>query len=356
MGSSSTWGGWFIALRLEWLEDAMNIWNKVFVGLIIVVSLLFFYFSAQVLKIHEYWRSWANKHEKRIERREDEVVSLRYGVKDDAAQPGLLKMQSAVYKALIGRGRVWYNCKPQMADAKIGAVRVTTDFPDPHGITDKTILAVFDENEPQAGGRYIGQFMVKQVDEKNKQVGLLPSRTLRPETLRRLIASSGPWTLCEIMPADDHDIFAEMTPQDLEQIIPQATLDEYLKDGKDDYQRKLRDYQFLFDSFDRQRSMLIESRNTSAANKGLMDAAVADAKVQVQFRQAEIAALRKELAEMTRQRDIVLAHQKSLEAEVADRTEKIERLTKTNRGLAAQIAKDQLEAVRRLDMHTASIK
>ncbi len=325
----------------------MNIWNKVFVGLIIVISLVFFYFSAQVLKTHEYWRSSANKHEKRIFQLEDEVVTLR---------PDLLKMQSAVYKALIGRGRVWYNCAPQMADATIGAVRVTTVFPDPHGITDKTILAVFDENEIKAGGRYIGQFVVQQVDEKNKQVGLVPSRTLRSEALKRLAASRGPWTLCEIMPADDHDVLAEMTPQQLEQIIPKATLDQYIKDGKDGYDRKLRDYQFLFDTFDRQRSMLIEVRNTAAANKGLMDAAVSDAKVQVQFRQAEITALGKELAEMTRQRDIVLAHRKSLEAAVADRTEKIESLTKRNRRLAAQIAKDQLEAVRRLDMRTASVK
>ena len=325
----------------------MNIWNKVFVGLIIVISLVFFYFSAQVLKTHEYWRSSANKHEKRIVQLEDEVVALR---------PALLKMQSGVYKALIGRGRVWYNCEPQMADAAIGSVRVTTVFPDPHGITDKTILAVFDENEIKTGGRYIGQFVVQQVDEENKQIGLVPSRTLRAAALKRLVASRGPWTLCEIMPADDHDVFAEMTPEKIEQIIPQTTLDEYIKDGKDGYERKLRDYQFLFDTFDRQRSMLIEARNTAAANKGLMDAAVSDARVQVQFRQAEITALRKKLTEMTRQRDIVLAHQKSLEAAVANRTEKIESLTKRNRRLAAQIAKDQLEAVRRVDIRTASVK
>ncbi len=334
----------------------MNIWNKVFVGLIIVVSLVFFYFSAQVLKTHEYWRSSAKKHEKEIVKLEDKVVTLRYGVKDDDTQIGLLKMQSAVYKALIGRGRVWYNCKPQMADPKIGAVRVTTDFPDRHGITDKTILAVFDENPFNAGGRYIGQFVVKQVDEKNKQVGMIPSRAFTPQSLKRLAGSRGPWTLCEIMPTDDHDVFAEMTPEDLEKVIPKDSLEEYVTDGKDDKQRKLRDYQFLFDTYDRQRSMLTEARNTAAANKGLMDAAVADAKVQVQFRQAEITALRKELAEMTRERDIVTAHQKSLEDAVADRAKKIESLMKSNRELAAKIAKDQLEAVRKVDMQTASVE
>lgn len=333
----------------------MNIWNKVFVGLIIVVSLMFFYFSAQILKTHEYWRSSAKKHEKKVEKLEDKVVELRYGVKDDETQPGLMKMQSAVYKALIGRGRVWYNCMPQVTSKEKGEVRVTTDFPDPHGITTKTILAVFDENDIKDGGRYIGRFIVKQVDEK-KLVGLVPSRSFRPEALKRLAASSGPWTLCEIMPADDHEIFAEMTPEQLEEILPKASLEEYAKDGKDGFERKLRDYRFLFDTFDRQRAMLSEAYNMAVANKGLMGAAVADAKTQIQFRQAEITALRKGLAEMTRQRDIVLAHQKSLEAEITNRTKSIDALTKRNRELAAQIARDQLEAVRRVDMHTASTK
>ena len=335
----------------------MNIWNKVFVGLIIFVSLFFFYFAAQVLKTHEYWRSSAEKHETRIVKLEGEVETLRYGVKGDAARPGLLKKQSEVYKALIGRGRVWYNCTPQqLVNPQTGEVRVGTDFPNPHGITDKTILAVFDERNPKDGGQYVGQFIVKGVDEKNKQVGLVPCKKLNPAALQRLAQSKGPWTLCEIMPADNHDIFAEMSPQQLEQILPKATLEEYLKDGKDGYQRKLRDYQYLFDTFDRQLSMLVDLRNMAAANKQRMESAVAGAKKQVQLRQAEIATLRKELAEMRRQRDIVAAHQKSLEIEVAARAQKVKDLLKSNRALAAEIAKDQLEAVRRIDIRMASTK
>ena len=107
---------------------------SVFVGLIIVIAIVFFYFSAQVLKTHEYWRSSANKHEKKIADLEKKIQSLRYGEKGNPEQPGLMKMKSAVYKALLGRGRVWYNCRPQMVKPEIGAVRVTTDFPNPHGI------------------------------------------------------------------------------------------------------------------------------------------------------------------------------------------------------------------------------
>jgi len=333
----------------------MNIWNKVFVGLIIFVSLFFFYFAARVLKTHEYWRSSAKKHEKKIAQLEDEAETLRYGVKGDKTQPGLLQKQSEVHKVLIGRGRVWYNCTPQqLVNPQIGEVRVGTDFPNPHGITDKTILAVFDEQKPKDGGRYIGQFIVKAVDDK--QVGLVPCKKLNPAALKRLAQSKGPWTLCEIMPADNHEVFAEMSPQQLEQILPKATLDEYLKDGKDGYRRKLRDYQYLFDTFDRQLSMLVDLRNMAAANKQRMESAVAGAKKQVQLRQAEIAALGKELAEMRRQRDIVAAHQKSLETEVAARAQRVKTLLKNNRAIAAEIAKDQLEAIRRIDIRTASTK
>jgi hypothetical protein len=233
---------------------------------------------------------------------------------------------------------------------------VKTDLPNPHEIADKTILAVFDERSTKDGGRYIGQFIVKGVVAENKPVVLAPCRKLKPAVLKRLAQSKGPWTLCEIMPADDHEVFAEMLPEQLEQILPQAVLDEYLKDGKDGNRRKLRDYQYLFDTFDRQLSMLVELCNTAAANKELMESAVADAKKQVQLRQAEIATLRKELAEMRRQRDIVAAHQKSLETEVAARAQKVKSLLKSNRTLVAEIAKDQLEAVRRVDIRTASVK
>ena len=344
----------FYRIREEWLEDAMSIWNKVFVGLIIFVSLFFFYFSAQALKTHEYWRSSAKKHETKIVKLADEVEQLRYGVKNDETHPGLLKRQSEVYKALIGRGRVWYNCTPQqLVNPQTGEVRVGTDAPNPHGITDKTILAVFDERSQKDGGRYIGQFIVKGVTDR--QLGLAPCRTLKPDALKRLAQSRGPWTLCEIMPADDHGIFAGMTAEQLEQILPKSALEEYLKDGKDGFSRKLRDYQYLFDTFDRQLSMLVEVRNTAVSNRELMEAAVADAKKQVQLRQAEIASLRTELAEMRRECDIVAAHQKSLEKEIAARTKKIQTLLKTNRAIAAEIARDQLEAVKRVDARTVAL-
>lgn len=336
----------------------MSIWNKVFVGLIICVSFVFFYFAAQVLKTHEYWRSSAEKHKTKIAEYEKQAETIRYGAKGDESQPGLAKMQSAVYKALIGRGRVWYNCTPMKLDQNeqgIG-VLVKTDKPDPNGIADKTILAIFDERAPKDGGRYIGQFIVKGVDEPNKQVVITPCRKLRPAAFQQLSQSKGPWTLCEIMPADDHEIFAGMTAEQLEQMLPKDSLDEYAKDGQDGFERKLRDYQFLFDTLDRQLSMLIEKRNTAARDKALMDEAVANAKKLVQLRQTEIGEMRKELAEMARQRDAVLAHEKALEAEVAARKEKINTLLEENRKLAAEIAKAQLEAVRRVDLRTASVK
>ena len=337
----------------------MSIWNKVLVLLICLVAPAFFYFSARALSTHKHWRESAQKHDQRIAALETEADVLLNGKKGDESQPGLRKTQLALYEALIGRGRVWYNCMPKKIDPKTFEIAVSTDVPAPHGITDKTVLTVFDEQDFAAGGRYLGQFVVRQVDEKNKQVVFAPVTNLDPAALQRIaksVESKKPWTLCEIMPSDNHDIFAGMKPEQLAKMLPQASLDEYAKDGQDKYVRQLRDYQFLFDNLDSQHKTLIEARNAALLNKNLMDEAVADAKKQVQFRQEEIASLRKEVAEVSRERDVILAHQKSLESEIQTRVARIDTLIKQNRSLAAEIAKDQLEAVRRVDVRTASLK
>ena len=330
----------------------MSIWNKVLIGLIIVASLGLFYVSLRALQTHRYWRTAANKHEAKLAQLPKEIERLKYG--EAEGEECVQSLRIALYKELIDRGRVWYNCAPQQVAAATGEVRVKISKPSPHGIIPNMVLLVFEEKGPKAQGRYLGEFKVKEVGDN--LVGMEPSMAMIATELQLLAQSKGPWTLCELTPKDSHDVFAGLSPDELKAILPANTVQEYLDDGKDGKKRQLRDYRVLLKSFDRQRAVLIEKVETAKRHKDYVEAALADAKRQVQFRQDELASLRTELAEMTRQHDATLAHQKGLEKELADRKARIALLIAESRAVADEIAQAQAEAVRRVDQRNAVAK
>ena len=104
----------------------------------------------------------------------------------------------------------------------------------------------------------------------------------------------------------------------MKEILPAGTVEEVLNDGKDGKVRQLRDFLVLLKQFDRQRTALMEKHQTASRHKQDVEAAVADAKKQVQFRQDELAALKTELTDMNRQRDAALAHEKAIEKQLAE--------------------------------------
>ena len=206
---------------------------------------------------------------------------------------------------------------------------------------------------------------------------------MRPDSvqLKRLIASTGPWTLYEIMPHDNHDVFAERDEPELKSLLPEASLAEYVKDGQkaavDDlqqwgvrgkvvdengeevkgniqgiYVRPLRDYEVLFKAYHLQNTVLFDLFEATTRDKQYIDAALADAKVQVQFREKEKAQVTAELADASRERDAVADHKKVLSSELATVLASVEKIIAQNRATAAKIAEIQLEATRRINART----
>ncbi|MCX7425128.1 MAG: hypothetical protein NTW96_05805 [Planctomycetia bacterium] len=329
----------------------MSIWNKVFIGLIIVASLGLFYVSMQALKTHKYWRTSANAHELRLAELPKEIENLKYGT--EVAGGSLQALRIELYKELIDRGRVWYNAMPQQVNPQTGEVRVGIEKPAPHGIKLKTVLYVFEATGPKAGGRFLGEFRVKEVAEKTALAVLEPSMTMVPEELQRLQESKGPWTLRELMTNDTHEVFAGLTEQQLKEILPAGAVEEVLNDGKNGKVRQLRDFLVLLKQFDRQRTALMEKHQTALRHKQDVEAAVADAKKQVQFRQDELAALKTEEADMNRQRDAALAHEKALIEQLESQKTKIAKLIDESRAVADEIAKAQFHALEVVDRRAA---
>ena len=371
----------------------MSIWNKVLLGLIFIAALAFVYLSARTLRTHEYWRELAERHEVRIAALEAENTTMVSGKEDERSgelvQKGIVQLKGELEKLLIDRGRVWFNCAPQGADAQTGQVRVATDLPDPHGIEESAVLYVFEEADVEQEGQYIGQFKVTAVAEK--QVSLEPMLAMTSQQLQRLTRSRGPWVLYDVMPVDNHYLFAELTDEEKRAILPEGSVEEYIKNGEpatwekleewglegfvvdedgvpliDDqgrkmlgvegtYRRQLRDYRTVLEIYHRQRTELTDLREAAERDLQYISTALEDAKRQVAFRQQEVAALKADLAKYRAERDAVVAHHQAVEKKIGELQRGIELVMADNRAKAAQIARIQHEATRQIDERTRSV-
>ena len=226
----------------------MSIWSKVVLGLVMVAAMGFLYLGARALMTHDAMRTKVNQHVTEIER----VKGLKKSMVEGDASAGELsipKLQTELAKVLIDRGRVWYNAaRGEVTDT--GAVNVEVAIPDPHRIDPGMVLYVFDAAEPEAGGRYLGEFKVTFVNEQ--QVTLEPSRPYpaqrAAEKVERLRAAAGPWHLYEVMPADSHEAYAGKTDEQLLAILPAAP-EPFENEDPDDFEKRKAEHEALIDQY-----------------------------------------------------------------------------------------------------------
>lgn len=384
----------------------MSIWNKVLVGLIAVAALGFCYATMRTLKTQQYWRELVEDFKKRIAEVHAQNARLREGQEEEGklVALGIRQTRLELEKVLLDRGRVWYNCTPEATPltAQTGEVRVTTDLPDPHGITVNTVLYVFEQQPVEDGGAYLGPFVVDQVAAK--QVALKPAFKFEPGELQRLSRSAGPWVMYEKLPVDNYYLFADLDEDQLRKLLPAASVEDYLRHGEaagwedveqwgvdgmvvdengvplmDEqgqqiagrdgvFQRRLRDYAALLhaapygEEYDAhipsQRSQLTLLTDLIASMERdvqYMQAAAADAKKQVTFRENEKAALEADLAKIRAERDAVAAHRQRVEQKLGELKAAVEQMLEQNRTMAGQIARIQLEAARQIEQRARAM-
>jgi hypothetical protein len=345
----------------------MSIWNRVALGLVFLAAVAMFVFGARALKIHAVWGSHMAALRVQLKSYSEQNDNLLNS--EDKDKPGILAMRRQLQQVLAGRGRVWYNCEPQIGPETLrsGKMTVTTDLPVPNGIADKSTLYAIEETEVQKGGRYLGEFHVDGVDEKNKRITLAPNLTFSEEQLKRVAASKGPWTLYEHMPVDRHDVFAELTDAEKKALMPAGTVNEYNRDGQSPlgndpedrifktaegskvYVRRLRDYKQLLDGYHLKHAVFVDQFLTLSNDTKYLEDALADVRQQVQFCQKEVDGLKAEYATATKERDAVLAHQRVLQGKVQVFESAVADMIKSNLAVAGEIARIQLDAARRID-------
>jgi len=263
---------------------------------------------------------------------------------------------------LVDRGRVWNDATPGQVDPQTGAVTVTFAVPPATPLDDKAVLYLFDQAEVAGGGSYLGQFKVVGIGDTG--VALEPTTKLTQRALDRLAAAQGPWSLCEVLPADNHEIFAGLAEADIEGLVPESTREEYLRDGQpaepDDppervveveingervrlYQRPLRDYDVIFREDARLRTIEIDKINAAKKDLEYMTAAHAEAIKQEQHVRDLITSLETDLAKLTHERDAIVAHEQEVATQLASVQQNIDRLFAENKRLATELAELQAD-------------
>lgn len=343
----------------------MSIWNKVLAGLIGVASVAMFYMAARTLKTHQYWRESVRKHELKLDRvRKDNVTLLE----------GNRQLRMELNGLLVDRRRAWFQCVPK---AKLnrqegtGEIIVTAEQPDPHGIAVGTVVYVFEEADVRQNGRYLGEFKVTKADEKLKSVILVPTSRLSPRELKRLIEAKQPWDLYEVLPRDNHAVFASLNDDEKKAVLQElsaASLQEYLKDGQpataDDpaervedgkYARAIRDYEVLFGVARMKYTLLTDQVDAAARDDKLVREALELAKQQEEAVKKDVELAKQELTKFARERDAVATYRTKVQEELEAAKAAITRLIESNKAMAGQIAKVQLEAARRIDQRTRAM-
>ncbi|TWT46702.1 hypothetical protein [Botrimarina hoheduenensis] len=293
------------------------------------------------------------------------------------------------------RGRVWRNAEPAgEVDLATGQVRVSfpasapktsnPDDPDaePAAAEDTSAATARLDLEPESvvylfeqgnanQQQYLGEFVVKEVDNEGRTALLLPLGQLAEDDYAadRLINSQGPWIVYESMPADSPNLFAGLSEKQLRKLLPESTVQEYLRDGTpaeadDDperrepldadgqpippgsetepvsfrYRRLVRDYAFLLADSEQLYAELTALQSSARVEVERLREALAGAEKLSEFRKAQIEATRSDLVAVERDRDAIETHLNRLNEQLAQAETLLETTLQENAALAAQIA------------------
>jgi hypothetical protein len=346
----------------------MSITGKILLGLNFVATLGLFFMASRTLKLQENWRSAAEKLEQGISAAELQQQQLIEG--NQQQELGILQLQVALHNATVGRGNVWREVTPLQADAtpEDGKVSVSVQRPSGMAIADNAVVFVFDAAKVTEQGRYLGEFKVTQIAED--QLVLASSQRMSADEITAVSQSSGPWILHEVMPADDHEIFNEMSDEQLTALLgpggaslAEDILQQYLRDeqeadpndpeervivrpdGSRIYSRRLRDYLVIFHTYARERADLADLINGAKKDLKSLQVAQADVEAQIAFRQQQKADLEQIKQYEETARDTVVQFHDLVEQRLAAIQEENDQLIAENKRLASVWATSQREAL-----------
>jgi len=363
----------------------MSIWNKILICLILLASLAMWYLGMRALATHRAWRTAAKKLQNDLAQLETEHRRLIDG---DGTTKGIRQLQVELAKYTSQRGRVWNGCRPVRVDVRqdpqagvVVQVSVTVDRLGLAGLQDvqelpvDSLVYVFDERDIRQGGVFLGAFRVAAVTPRQQdQPAMVQLESVAHLTNREVQRVQGAmqaaqqagvgWTICELLPKDDHELFAGLDADTLAQILPKSVVDEYVRDGKPTdpsnpnsppFFRKLRDYESAIRHLSLKRAELIDQVAALTADKNRLDAAIADSQRETQARDQEIAQFQQQLKRAEFERDLAVNHLKAVEDTLARVTTARDTLIQQNRVTVSEIAQAQEKARQLIEQRVRSM-
>ncbi len=369
--------------------------NVVLVVCIFIASIFFWYLSAVVMKIHATHRAPIAQLEQEIKQLRQENEALESGTDDQAVvarleQAGvsidrgaLRESKLQLRKILLDRGRVWFDAQPNTVGGD-GTAQLTIEDPVPHGIASGSILYAFEQGPANEGARYLGKFQVTEAGENT--VTLQPTAKLGSRELDRLTQSDSAWTLYEVMPIDRRDVFASLTDEELSELFPEASRDEYLRDGeaadetdppervigylKDGtratedqadqvvekrYARRLRDYNFIFDELATQSVLDADRKEQLTRDGALLQDAIAKAQEDIAYRESERQKLVEDKQRFEQEVAVVTEQLQTVKRYLAAIESRVRQLFASQQQTAGELARVQLEAAEEINRRTEPV-
>lgn len=337
----------------------MSTWNKVLVGLIILVSLGFFYFAARCLRARSYWGESIRLHQEALETLAQQKQLLLEGNPAEG-RLGVRQLEQELHRLVLERGRVWRGSVPKLVRAETGQATVVTQLPPPHKDVVNVNLFVFEEAAGPAPGAFLGQFVVAAV--AGPQWELRPVRPMTDAERERLRRSRVSWSLYEVMPGEPIEPTSSTAPAKSDQPAQATTAESAPQEpsqavafGSREWADRLVDYQGLLNEMYRQRALLQDLIGTTTADAQAVEQANQLALQQAEHLKKEQVALQKEIEAMQAEQKLVAEHRARLEAQLALLKDAAQKTEQANRTAAAQLARLQLEAIRRIDERTRKI-
>jgi hypothetical protein len=373
-------------------------WGHVLVVLGVFLSTLgFFVLSAEVLRINAVLRKQVIETKSRLADYQARNEALEKGT-DDSNLVGQMRNEEVPvlvlneaeltesldsladldHKLLLEtrrRGRVWWNVSPTGFNQQTGEVTINVPRPVPAGVQAQSVVVLFEAGPHQLpapngaprGAQYLGQFRVTRADAQTAT--LEPILPLDNFERQRIAASRGPWIMYDTMPADRHQVFADMTDEQLQESLPPPSVGEYIRHGEaaspdDDptrvvgfdadgkrlppdqvaqaprkvYDRRLRDYALEFDELSRRRLDLVVDIAAAKQDLARLTAAQESAKKLQAYREDEIQKLNNDMAGVAKERQAIERHLAQVQQYVANGRRRLEELLRRNSEMARELA------------------
>lgn len=374
-------------------------WGHVLVVLGIVLSTLgFIILTAEVLRINSVYRTAIVRKTDQLQQITELNDALEHGTTDAAviarlqgeqdpaiampenaeSIPSLDQLDHDILLATRLRGRVWRNVAP----AGIDASGISIQAPSLAGLNNDTIVYLFEEGPAQPPGpdgrpqgrQYLGEFRINKADG-NQPIKLVPVHPLDEFEQQRIAASKPPWVIFETMPPDRHELFAGKTDEQIQQLLPPQSAQEYIRHGKDAtadddplrvigldadgnrlppeqidqaakrvFQRRLRDYAGEFDELNRRRNEMEVAITGLKQSIERINVALETEKAIQASKEREVQQLKSDLAGIQKERQVIEQHLASLQQQVKRATELLNAALEQNAQLVRQLATQQRAA------------